>query len=216
MASFSKVDLDLLPPSAISRISNTLKSMRKYGMETGEIEVSFLAGKEREELLEQLVDSLYAPDIETTVSSAFAIQKYMLEFAEENEEKWTFLFLELLKVIRARKEPGLVAFLVIVHNIFYQNENRLPEEILCMVNKALIVIEQQTRYKTDKKTDMEIKRNIEIRSQGAALAFQVYQYEEKYQNEKEHSKATMLWKEICCGEQSVDEFVEVKNAWIVL
>ena len=215
MASFSKTDSGLLSPLAISRTGDTLKSMREYGIETGEAEVVFSAGKEREGLLERLVDSLYATDTETAVPAAFAIQKYMLEYAKENEEKQTFLFLELLKVIRAGKEPDLAVFLVIVHNIFYQNKKRLPEEILCMVNKALIAVEQKTRYTTEKQTDWELKRNIEIRAQGAALAFQVYRYEEEYQNKKEHSIATIQWKEICCEEKSVEEFVEVKNAWII-
>ena len=45
------------------------------------------------------------------------------------------------------------------------------------------------------------------------LAYQLYCYENSYVRNDIHSDATRLWKEICVGEKSSDEFSEVKNEW---
>ena len=120
-----------------------------------------------------------------------------------------------VKVIRARKKPGLLSFIISLHNIIYRRESPFADEVLEDIGEALVAIEKRTDYSWSD-NEWELKRNLEIRSQAAALAFRVYIYEEKCGKGKSHSDAMNLWSNVCCGIRSKDEFAEVRNAWILV
>lgn len=208
IASFSRDEIQLLDPESRKQLKEALEAMRVYGIQTFEADVHFLKETGNESFLETLVDALYEADAYVTVSASLAIQKYLTEFSDEGEQVW--LLQELLKVIRARKTPGMISFLIVVHNIFYMHQKELPESVLKAVEKALLCVEKQTSYSAvDDET--KLKSNIEIRCQCAALAFQLYLYEERWMN-SQHSDAVLLWRDICCGTNAGNEFVEVRNA----
>ena len=73
----------------------------------------------------------------------------------------------------------------------------------------------KARVKDGEDSEKELKQKVEIRCQGAALAFQLYLYEKSWKN-GQHSEASLLWRDICCGIKAEDEFVEVRNVWIEL
>ena len=121
---------------------------------------------------------------------------------------------ELTKVVRTRKEPGLISFLVVLHNIFYRKTDNIPAEVLQSIEKAIIDIEKQTAYSENMNDEWKLKENIEVRCRCSALAFQIYLYEKRVFGEDKHSEATLHWKEICCGSQARKEFSEVRNEWL--
>lgn len=182
--------------------------MREHGIATMEAEIPFLEEDQESGFIDYVVDSLYEMETATVVSAAVALQKYWMECPEI--EARDYLWSELVKVIRAGKQPGLLSFLVVAHNMFYQNTGIFTDDMLNSVEKALIAIEKQTAY-LNNTDEIQLKKNIEIRCQCAALAYQLYLYE-NVNKRGQHSNATLLWKKICC---EANEFTEIKNVWIV-
>ena len=133
---------------------------------------------------------------------------------KSSKEEHAWLLQELLKVVCARKTPGIISFLVVVHNVFYMNQDKLPESVLSAVQQALFCVEKQTLYSVEDDEE-KLKSNIEIRAQCAALAFQLYLYEKRWKN-SQYSDAVLLWRDICCGKNAENEFVEVRNTWLAL
>ena len=122
--------------------------------------------------------------------------------------------LELFNLIKARKEPGLEYFLMIIHNIFYRTNSRFPSKIMKGVSQVLRLVEKYTRINFQTSTQEEFKENIKVRKQCATLAFLVYRFENTFY-EGQHCPEVEEWKNICTGEKAENEFAEVKNCWLL-
>lgn len=122
--------------------------------------------------------------------------------------------LELFNLIKARKEPGLEYFLMIIHNIFYRTNSRFPSKIMKGVSQVLRLVEKYTRINFQTSTQEEFKENIKVRKQCATLAFLVYRFENTFY-EGQHCPEVEEWRDICTGEKSENEFAEVKNCWLL-
>ncbi|WP_342981256.1 MULTISPECIES: hypothetical protein [unclassified Ruminococcus] len=207
LASFSSDELRCISVPMKERYIQMLQELRERGLSTLEAEVAFLDEDQKDMFILRVIDSLYEVQNYTVISGVTALQKLWNEHFDIKTKN--YLFSELAKVIKARKQPGLLSFLTVAHNLFYNNTEKFPEEILVSLENALIVLEKQTDYsnETDEK---ELKQNIEIRCKCASLALQLYLYENDHK-EGIHSEASLLWEKIC-GE--TEEFVEVKNNWI--
>ena len=66
----------------------------------------------------------------------------------------------MFNLIKARKEPGLEYFLMIIHNIFYRTNSRFPSKIMKGVSQVLRLVEKYTRINFQTSTQEEFKENI--------------------------------------------------------
>lgn len=209
--SFSNAEIVRFSEETLDRLRQMCGEMNKYGIPSLEVEVALPENRDSRVFVSCVADALYEADERTSVSAARAVEEYLRRYPESGQCE--YLLTELVKVIRARKEPGLLSFIISLHNIIYRRESPFADGILDDIEKALVAIEKQTDYSRSD-TEWELKRNLEIRSQAAALAFRLYIYEEKCGKGNAHSNATNLWQDVCCGIRSKDEFAEVRNAWV--
>lgn len=209
--SFSSEDIKNISDKNEKNLRVCLKEMSESGIATYEADLAILKSEDAEAFISNLVDELYSSDREISVSASRALEKYIIRTKDE-KTKWD-LFVELLKVIRSRKEPGLQAFIISAHNVFYRNTERMPDKIMKTVEKTLLEIAKQTEYLDQEMEENELKKKLEIRSQCAGLAYQVYCYEKTFGQDDIHSAATIIWRELCIGEKSSNEFSEVRNEW---
>ena len=101
-----------------------------------------------------------------------------------------------------------------VHNIIYQNmEYGISDRILSEIERALVLVAKHTDYSKKVHSEYEFRERIEIRRNGALLAYRLFLYERENRKDDDHSEAVELWKDICVGERSKNEFSEVKNMW---
>lgn len=208
--SFSIEDIRNLLVQTKKNLKLCLDEMKKSGIATYEADLLILEDSDTQAFAENLVEGLYSSNREISISASRAIERYITRI--NDKYKW-YLFEELLKVIRSRKKPGLQSFIISAYNVFYRNTEQIPGKIVQMVEKTLMVIADQTDYRGKEIEEEELKKKLEIRSGCAGLAYQLYCYENSYVRNDIHSDATRLWKEICVGEKSSDEFSEVKNEW---
>ena len=209
--SFPNTEIARLSEVTFDRLRQMCREMNQYGIATLEAEVAFPENRDSRSFAGRVADALFEADERTAISAARAVEEHLYRYPESGQ--CGYLLTELVKVIRARKEPGLLSFIISLHNIVYRRESPFADEVLEDIGKALVAIEMQTDYSRSG-NEWELKRNLGIRSQAAALAFRLYIYEEKCGKGNSHSDATNLWRDVCCGIRSKDEFAEVRNAWV--
>jgi hypothetical protein len=211
LGSFHQRDIVLLSDRIQQDVLEMIREMQEYDISVREAEVLFCNETYRKELLGIIMDELYDNDSEVATSAAVAAEQYYF-MSSENEVREGILN-ELVKLIRARKNPGLNVFLVVLHNIFYVTTEKFSDAVLHSIEKALIFIEKQTEYNDNLESEKHIKECINVRSHAASLAYQMYCYERDHRNGK-HSEAVTVWRDVCIGKKSAEEFAEVKNKWI--
>lgn len=211
LASFSPADIALLSDQTCADMAVMLQEMESYSIAVRAAEILFCGDAQREILIEKALDELYDNRSAVVDSASCLLEKCIFEYPEIVSKE--YILEELVKLIRARKNPGLETFLVILHNLFYRNTGEISPKVLCSIEKALILIEEQTVYDENMQSERQLKDNIGVRSGCAALAFQLYLYERKH-GKTEHSEAVKLWRDVCTGKKSKDEFAEVRNKWI--
>ena len=140
--------------------------MKKSGIATYEADLLILEDSDTQAFAENLVEGLYSSNREISISASRAIERYITRI--NDKYKW-YLFEELLKVIRSRKEPGLQSFIISAYNVFYRNTEQIPGKIVQMVEKTLMVIADQTDYRGKEIEEEELKKKLEIRSGCAGL-----------------------------------------------
>ena len=67
-------------------------------------------------------------------SATMAVEKCLETIMDQQLKENTLL--ELFNLIKARKEPGLEYFLMIIHNIFYRTNSRFPSKIMKGVSQV--------------------------------------------------------------------------------
>ena len=185
--------------------------INEYSLETIELVVLFTPPDRLSEIEGRIITGLRAADREKVVPSVNAALKILHDCYQIN--CGYDLFQEMAILCLYRKEPGLECCLIAIHNLLYSVKDiELAQDNLNMLYEVLDNIDQQTDYENNlDKTEKEIKNLIKIREACAAMAYQLYRYEER--NYIPHSSAVSNWKDICKGGKSLKEFVEVKRRW---
>lgn len=239
-ADFLSLEISEKYPQIYEKIRKMIREMEECGIPVFEAKIRLHMSEQScsqggncinmwDPLCEEIIDALYDTDDVRAFSACSALESMAMTAREDKRRE--YLMMELMKLIRAGKEPGLSSFLILAHNLFYvcvgQSKRRAysvktvqeevpvyPERVMRQVEKALLSVEERTRLKKEDEKDSEIKRKLEVRSRGASLAYQVYLYEWRCFPEREHSGAVNLWKAICTGEQAEEEFGLVRRMWL--
>lgn len=172
----------------------------------------FLADEKVPAFMNEMLELMYETESDMVFSATMAVEKCLETIMDQQLKENTLL--ELFNLIKARKEPGLEYFLMIIHNIFYRTNSRFPSKIMKGVSQVLRLVEKYTRINFQTSTQEEFKENIKVRKQCATLAFLVYRFENTFY-EGQHCPEVEEWKNICTGEKAENEFAEVKNCWLL-
>lgn len=180
-----------------------ISGMKDIGLDTLCLEILFSSETECTDVVNRIIDNMYSIERSVTVNAMNAAYLYIKRGIDRKYSEQ--LLYELAGVAKARKEPGLTSVLLTLHNILYENLVAFPKELKMILDKTLIVIEEQTGYQNKVVSEKEMKERICIRRACAYLARQLSLHCE----EEELSEGVRLWRGVCAG----DEFVEVKKAW---
>lgn len=211
LASFSPEDIALLSGQTRADMAAMLREMESYSIAVRQAEILFCGDDQREILIKKALDELYDNHSDIVDSASCLLEKYIFEYPEIVSKE--YILNELAKLVRTRKNPGLKTFLIILHNLFYRNTEEISPNVLDSIEKALILIEEQTAYDDNMQDERSLKDCIGVRGDCASLAFQLYLYERSH-GRTDHSEAVRLWRDVCMGKKSKDEFAEVRNKWI--
>lgn len=194
------------------KLLKLLKAFEKDGIYTWEVEAVFLAEETVPKFLEKMLEIMYEMDSNMVYSATMATGRCLETITEERIINKTLL--ELFKLAKCHKEPGLEDFLILLHNLFYRREKKFSSKVMGNIGTVLRLLENYTNANSRTAEQLDIRERIKIRKQCASLAFLVYLYENKFCKGK-HSIEVTNWKNICIGENAEREFVEVKNSWLL-
>ena len=194
------------------KLLKLLKAFEKDGIYTWEVEAVFLAEETVPKFLEKMLEIMYEMDSNMVYSATMATGRCLETITEERIINKTLL--ELFKLAKCHKEPGLEDFLILLHNLFYRREKKFSSKVVGNIGTVLRLLENYTNANSRTAEQLDIRERIKIRKQCASLAFLVYLYENKFCKGK-HSIEVTNWKNICIGENAEREFVEVKNSWLL-
>lgn len=180
-----------------------ISEMRELGFDTLCLDILFSSKTELTEVVNRLIDNLYSTEKGVTIDALNAAYICILR---DSEYKLTDrLLYELANMAKTRKEPGLASVLITLQNILYENSASFPNKIKEILDKALLIIEEQTRYQNWVGSEKEMKERICIRRACASLAKQL----SLHCKSEEEFECIKCWHDVCDG----DEFIEVKTAW---
>lgn len=194
------------------KLLKLLKAFEKDGIYTWEVEAVFLAEETVPKFLEKMLEIMYEMDSNMVYSATMATGRCLETITEERIINKTLL--ELFKLAKCHKEPGLEDFLILLHNLFYRREKKFSSKVIGNIGTVLRLLENYTNANSRTAEQLDIRERIKIRKQCASLAFLVYLYENKFCKGK-HSIEVIDWRNICIGENAEREFVEVKNSWLL-
>ena len=180
-----------------------ISEMRELGFDTLCLDILFSSKTELTEVVNRLIDNLYSTEKGVTIDALNAAYICILR---DSEYKLTDrLLYELANMAKTRKEPGLASVLITLQNILYENSASFPNKIKEILDKALLITEEQTRYQNWVGSEKEMKERICIRRACASLAKQL----SLHCKSEEEFECIKCWHDVCDG----DEFIEVKTAW---
>ena len=211
ICSFDRKLIQQIDKAIIECVQQMAHEINEYGLETIELVVLFTPPDRLSEIEGRIITGLRAADREKVVPSVNAALKILYDCYQTNYGD--DLFKEMAILCLYRKEPGLECCLIAIHNLLYSVKDiELAQDNLDILYEVLDNIDQQTDYENNlDKTEKAMKNLIKIREACAAMAYQLYRYEER--NYIPHSSAVSNWKDICKGGKSLKEFVEVKRHW---
>ena len=212
IASFGRNGWKGTNPVQSKKLCTLLKEFYDEGIYSWEVEAMFLADEKVPAFMNEMLELMYETESDMVFSATMAVEKCLETIMDQQLKENTLL--ELFNLIKARKEPGLEYFLMIIHNIFYRTNSRFPSKIMKGVSQVLRLVEKYTRINFQTSTQEEFKENIKVRKQCATLAFLVYRFENTFY-EGQHCPEVEEWRDICTGEKSENEFAEVKNCWLL-
>ena len=212
IASFGRNGWKGVNPVQSKKLCTLLKEFYDEGIYSWEVEAMFLADEKVPAFMNEMLELMYETESDMVFSATMAVEKCLETIMDQQLKENTLL--ELFNLIKARKEPGLEYFLMIIHNIFYRTNSRFPSKIMKGVSQVLRLVEKYTRINFQISTQEEFKENIKVRKQCATLAFLVYRFENTFY-EGQHCPEVEEWKNICTGEKAENEFAEVKNCWLL-
>lgn len=212
IASFGRNGWKGVNPVQSKKLCTLLKEFYDEGIYSWEVEAMFLADEKVPAFMNEMLELMYETESDMVFSATMAVEKCLETIMDQQLKENTLL--ELFNLIKARKEPGLEYFLMIIHNIFYRTNSRFPSKIMKGVSQVLRLVEKYTRINFQTSTQEEFKENIKVRKQCATLAFLVYRFENTFY-EGQHCPEVEEWKNICTGEKAENEFAEVKNCWLL-
>ena len=105
---------------------NYVPAKRIYdeGIYSWEVEAMFLADEKVPAFMNEMLELMYETESDMVFSATMAVEKCLETIMDQQLKENTLL--ELFNLIKARKEPGLEYFLMIIHNIFYRTNSRFP------------------------------------------------------------------------------------------
>lgn len=212
IASFDRNGWKGTNPVQSKKLCTLLKEFYDEGIYSWEVEAMFLADEKVPAFMNEMLELMYETESDMVFSATMAVEKCLETIMDQQLKENTLL--ELFNLIKARKEPGLEYFLMIIHNIFYRTNSRFPSKIMKGVSQVLRLVEKYTRINFQTSTQEEFKENIKVRKQCATLAFLIYRFENTFY-EGQHCPEVEEWKNICTGEKAENEFAEVKNCWLL-
>ena len=212
IASFGRNGWKGTNPVQSKKLCTLLKEFYDEGIYSWEVEAMFLADEKVPAFMNEMLELMYETESDMVFSATMAVEKCLETIMDQQLKENTLL--ELFNLIKARKEPGLEYFLMIIHNIFYRTNSRFPSKIMKGVSQVLRLVEKYTRINFQISTQEEFKENIKVRKQCATLAFLIYRFENTFY-EGQHCPEVEEWKNICTGEKAENEFAEVKNCWLL-
>lgn len=212
IASFGRNGWKGTNPVQSKKLCTLLKEFYDEGIYSWEVEAMFLADEKVPAFMNEMLELMYETESDMVFSATMAVEKCLETIMDQQLKENTLL--ELFNLIKARKEPGLEYFLMIIHNIFYRTNSRFPSKIMKGVSQVLRLVEKYTRINFQTSTQEEFKENIKVRKQCATLAFLIYRFENTFY-EGQHCPEVEEWKNICTGEKAENEFAEVKNCWLL-
>ena len=212
IASFGRNGWKGVNPVQSKKLCTLLKEFYDEGIYSWEVEAMFLADEKVPAFMNEMLELMYETESDMVFSATMAVEKCLETIMDQQLKENTLL--ELFNLIKARKEPGLEYFLMIIHNIFYRTNSRFPSKIMKGVSQVLRLVEKYTRINFQTSTQEEFKENIKVRKQCATLAFLIYRFENTFY-EGQHCPEVEEWKNICTGEKAENEFAEVKNCWLL-
>lgn len=177
--------------------------MKDIGFDSLCLEILFSSETECTDVINRITDNMYSMERRATVDAMNAA--YICIKKSTDSKLSEQLLFELANVVKARKEPGVTSALITFHNILYENIFAFSKELKMILEKALIIIEEETKYQNQVVSEKEMKERICIRRACAYLARQL----SLHCDGEEMSEGVRLWRDVCEG----DEFIEVKKAW---
>lgn len=184
------------------KVRNMLDDMKNMDIDTMQLKVLFLTEAECDEMAEKICQGIYAAIDTTAVDALSAAYTYISKYPKNPHSQ--ILLGEMIQMMRARKTPGLISVIYLLHNLFYMKCEIITEEAVSKIDMCLVRLAEATKYTDHMESDRRIKEMVSIRKACASLAFQMYRWEKG-----DAGEGVMFWKKICCG----DEFAEIKNEW---
>lgn len=84
----------------------------------------FLADEKVPAFMNEMLELMYETESDMVFSATMAVEKCLETIMDQQLKENTLL--ELFNLIKARKEPGLEYFLMIIHNIFTEQIRVFP------------------------------------------------------------------------------------------
>lgn len=207
------IDSEQIEESLRMSLKKMLDEMRDYGINTLEAQsVLCKEGDILRKLGQNIINQFYSDEKGVIHDATNAAENIIKRWPESEVSKQ--LLLEQIRLIRYGRQPGLHYFFVTIHNLAYLDKLHLSDDLIRLLNKALVECAQHTSYdKLKNKTEKEIKEYINLR---CACARTAYQLSKHFTESRNFScvEGVEMWKKICIGSNSKNEFAEVKRAWI--
>ncbi len=187
-----------IAPELVNKVQEFIDDLGQYDIGAVALQLLFEDEQKLPDIVETMINGFYDIDNMITLEAMNAAFDFVERYP--NHQETSGILEHMIVILRTRKKPGLTSMINIIHNLVYQNNPAITNQIVEKLDQCLILIEQDTSYKME---DEEIvKDKALIRKSCAGLAYQIA---EKFPEKT--WPGVSRWKEVCAGE----EFAEVKN-----
>lgn len=191
-----------IAPELANKVRSFINDLEQNEIGAIALQLLFAEEKKASNLVETMVERFYDTDNMITLEAMNAAYHFVERYPKH--QKTPGILEHMIWVLRTRKEPGLISMINIIHNLIYQENPIITNQIVDQLDRCLMLIEQATRY--DMEDEGIIKNKALIRKACASLAYQIA---EKFP--ERDCSGVSCWKEVCAGE----EFTEVKNEMLL-
>lgn len=180
------------------RVRKFIDELEQYNFGVTVLKLLFEKEEQLPVMIENIIEHMYDIDGHIVVDAMEAAYSYIKKYPDNKQSKE--LLENMILILKARKEPGLVTAINLIHNLVYIKNALISKQIIQKIDKCLLLLEKSTQYEDE--DDVIIKHKAFIRRSCMGLAYQITDKYIEYAD-----SGVKRWQAVC----NENEFAEVKN-----